>query len=97
MSVPAAMKHGGGGEAFMMMTKLHRQIHTKKQESQKRIKAPSLTTIFAINNNTKSTAKYGNDNKHSAPSNKLTVKIQLFQMSKMDQRRRQRYASGHAE
>ena len=61
------------------------------------IKAPSLTTISNSKQQHKITSKNNRSNKHPAPSIKLTDEIQFFQMRKMDQRWRQRNATGVAD
>ena len=86
--MPAAMLHGGGGVLLMMMTKFASQQTIKKTQTYKTnaIKAPSLTTISNSKQQHTITSKNNRRNKHPAPSNKLTVEIQFFQMRKMDQR-----------
>jgi hypothetical protein len=66
------------------------RIATNNQETQSyktdAIKAPSLTTVSNSKQQHKITSKNNRSNKHPAPSIKLTVKDQSFQMRKMDQR-----------
>ena len=66
------------------------RIATNNQETQSyktdAIKAPSLTTISNSKQQHKITSKNNRSNKHPAPSIKLTVETQCFQMRKMDQR-----------
>ena len=87
--MPAAMMHCGGGVMLMMTTKFASQktINKHKITKPNAIKAPSITTI---SNNSKQqhkiTSKNNHRNKHPAPSNKLTVEMQFFQMRKMHQR-----------
>jgi hypothetical protein len=97
--MPAAMVHGSGGVLLMMMTKLATQKTIKKHRITKSnaIKAPSLTTISNSKQEQKIASENNHGNKHPAPSTKLTVKIQYFQMRKMDQRRRQRNTTGIAD
>ena len=86
--MPAAMLHGGGGVLLMMTTKFASQQTNKKSQSYKTnaIKALFVRTISDSKQQHKITSKNNNANKHPAPSNKLTVEMQLFQMRKMDQR-----------
>ena len=86
--MPAAMVHGGGGVLLVMTTKLASQQTIKISQNYKTIaiKAPSLTTISNSKQQHKITSKNNHRNKHPAPSNKLTVEMQFFQMRKMDQR-----------
>ena len=86
--MPAAMVHGGGGVLLMMTTKFASQqtINKHKITKQMQSKPPPSQPYPTQNNNTKSQAKTNHPNKHPAPSNKLTVEIQYFQMRKMDQR-----------
>ena len=76
--MPAAMVHGGGGVLLIMMTKF--------ENFEMQSKPPPSQPYPTQNNNTKSQAKTNHRNKHPAPSNKLTVEIQFFQMRKMHQR-----------
>ena len=87
--MPAAMMHGGGGVLFMMTTKFASQQTNKKHMNRKTnvIKAPSPSQPCPPQiNKHKITSENNHRNKHPAPSNKLTVEIQFFQMRKMDQR-----------
>ena len=84
--MPAAMVHGGGGVLLMMPTKFaSQQTNEKYKITKNAIKAPSLTTISNSKQHQKITSKNNHRNKHPAPSNKLTVETQFFQMRKMDQ------------
>ncbi len=85
--MPAAMVHGGGGVLFMTTTKFASQkIHNKRKITKQIIDFLNLTTISTTKQQYKITSKNNHANKHPAPSNKLTVEIQYFQMRKMDQR-----------
>ncbi len=86
--MPAAMLHGGSGVLFMMTTKFASQQTIKKHKITKTMqsKLPPSQQYPPQNNNTKSQAKTTHRNKHPAPSNKLTVEMQFFQMRKVDQR-----------
>ena len=85
--MPAATVHGGGGVLLMMTAKFASQKTIKNYKITKpmQTKPPHSQPYLTQNNNTKSQAKTTNANQHPAPSNKLTVEMQYFQMRKMDQ------------
>ncbi len=85
--MPAAMMHGGNGVLLMILTKFASQETIKNTKITKNaIKAQSLTIISKKKKKHKITSKNSHTNKHPAPSKKLTVETQFFQMRKMHQR-----------
>ncbi len=86
--MPAAMVHGGGGVLLLMKMKVASQQTNEKYNNciKKAIKAPFLTTQYNAKQQHKITCKKNRRNQHPAPSNKLTVEMQFFQMSEIDQR-----------
>ena len=83
--MPAAMVHGGCGVLFMTTTKFASQETNEKYKVTKNVNN-FLFLISNLKQQHKITSKNNNHNKHPAPSNKLTVEIQYFQMRKMHQR-----------